>query len=297
MNRLRLSLASILKRWACGLNPQYLESQKAPGDERPSRNLETRKTAPIIRTIVDISDPVLQEYRENQKEEAAREGRNQTIATWAVGVAGGIALIGLVQAYLTGQAIKVNKDALEVSERPWITIDSVNWGEPPNWKPVRPGAPEKPTVLNLRATIFYDLANVGKGPAIRAFSGVEAYMYHGYDLPRVVMDSLCSVEELLSKQAGPTSGVTVGSVIFPGPPIHSRQDSWAGLPKNIGTIDRIWILACVVYQDGITTKIHHTRRFFQSVTSKDTQYEPIGPGQAVKWLPPVEFVLSDSEAD
>lgn len=197
---------------------------------------------------------------------------------------------------------------LEWSERPWVTIDNVTL-EPLNWETLRAprflGKPELRTFVNLHAKISYELNDTGKAPAVKTFS--EAQVAYSSDWstktftkPLGAMEITCAGPESDSRQAGTTNKqFSEGSIVFPGRPLHQPVESISGLPENVKIIDHIWIVACVVYQDGITPKIHHTRLWFRSNAKDPTMkhYEPVVSGQSIMWMPPAGFALVDSNAD
>ncbi len=118
MNRLKALLVSILTRWVSALSRENVENEnQKPGEERQEANPEARNAPPIARTIIDVPQPILDEYRRNQKERSASERANRCAAAWAVAGAFLLAAVGIWQACLTRIANKQSADNFVATQR------------------------------------------------------------------------------------------------------------------------------------------------------------------------------------
>ena len=173
---------------------------------------------------------------------------------------------------------------LEISERPWVTVDNVVLTEPLNWETLQfpriLGKPELRTFINLHAKITYDLNDIGKAPAIKTFSDVQVtyssdWTTKTFTKPPGAMEMACGMAESQSQQAGSSNRpFTEGAVIFPGRPIHQPIESAMGLSEGIKVIDHIWIVACVAYQDrNHTTSASHA--FVVQIDGERSHYEAL----------------------
>jgi hypothetical protein len=242
--RSKLWLASMLRKWAYVLDPHYLEEQKLAENERGQSNPEARRAAPITHTIVDVNDSVLQEYRQDQKEQAANERANRRTAKWALGVAAGIALIGMWQARLTREANFTGQTSLQLSERAWVGVTAIQDGTPDmqqysNGKTV-------PTNINADLT----LQNFGKSPAIAAgqFLPVLWPFTGKTDFERVSQTACATAARNFQNK-------TTTQIIFPTQSTTIRVHS--GMPvknKPAGDGNRyLYVIGCVIYSDNLTT--------------------------------------------
>jgi len=94
-----------------------------------SRYTEARHAAVITRTIIEIPDPVLQEYRRAQEAQKTDNRKTRYISLVAVIIAGGLAGIGIWQGCLTRRANQFSLEALRVSEGTDLMIDNISFDE------------------------------------------------------------------------------------------------------------------------------------------------------------------------
>lgn len=193
---------------------------------------------------------------------------------------------------------------LDVSERPWIALQDFRLAQEPYWEilsgPRTLGGKELRTFINLHVRVEYMTSNLGKSPAVRTFSNVQAMptqMGKYYAKPTYLMLLACGSAESQSKEAI-TSELYQGQAIFPTTPVQNTAESSYGLSEGTTTIDQVWMVACIAYQASYSNKIYHTKLWFLSVP-KDQKVKPvpIAEDQKITWHPIDHFVLMDSEAD
>jgi hypothetical protein len=151
MNRLRLLLASIQRRWGSLLSNASKNSPESPAQNDANPN--ARKTLPITRAIIEIPNSVITEYRRTQKEQAADTQRNYKVALGGLGVAFILAAIGIYQSCKTQEAVlAANRSAnAEVAAiRAWVKLT------------IRP-VPFN--TLSNNSSFEHCLQNIGKTPA------------------------------------------------------------------------------------------------------------------------------------
>jgi len=193
---------------------------------------------------------------------------------------------------------------LDLSERPWIAFQDFRLAQEPYWEILRlpriMGGKELRTFINLHVRVEYMTSNSGKSPAVKTFSNVQALptkMGKYYAKPTYLMLMACGSAENQSKEAN-TSELYQGQAIFPTAPVQNDSESIYGLSEGTTTIDQVWMVACIAYQESYSSKIYHTKLWFLSVPKDATAKPvPIANGQTITWRPIDHFVLMDSEAD
>jgi hypothetical protein len=106
-----------LRNWASALNAENLANKDCEAASNQSRrDTEARNAAPVTRTIIEIPDSVLQEYRRVQEAQDTDNRITRYISLTAVIIAGGVAGIGIWQGCLTRQANNFAIEALGLSQ-------------------------------------------------------------------------------------------------------------------------------------------------------------------------------------
>jgi hypothetical protein len=269
MKRSKLWLASILKKWASSLSGENQEKENyETSRERQKTDPEARRAAPVTWAIVDIADPILEEYRRNQKEESAKERKNRTIAIWAVIGAWLVAVIGVVQSCLTNIANHTSQQQLNLSQRPWISLDLSTLS-------IENGT----LIFNEKGaftTITGEMTNKGNSVAIHTMVSVKIM-----DMSQFPIDAQMHTPQLCNSPGNLKQ--TVGYNLFPGDRAPVNQE--AGLdPKDIvygiahGLIkSRVMpeVIVCIQYQSVFEPKYHLTQYVFSLLNSQSiSAFEP-----------------------
>ena len=232
----RNKLASLLNRCASALKPENVHDENhKSATERHTTNSEARRASLVTRTIVDLSDPLLHEYHQNQKENTALERKNQAIAISAVVGALILVAIGMIQACVT-------RDTERRQLRAYIAVDIPDHALSP---PIN-----QPTLhLNIR--------NTGQTPALRV-EHVTGIDIRPYPLPR---DNDFSI--------GPVTTLPEPVTVFPG---NLAVFGISEIPKRpftpaqstevqIGNTKRLYIWGTVNYSD-VFENSHYTNFCF-----------------------------------
>lgn len=261
MKRLKLWLASILKKLAFRLSGQNRANKNGKSTHKQKEsNPEARHTAPVTRTIVQIPDSVLQEYRTTQNQQEAENRKTRHISLGAVCTAAAIALIGIWQASLT-------RTQLNLSERPWVSLDLST-----STLAIKNGT----LTFNSKGgciTIIGEMMNKGNSVAMHTL----AYF-------KIKDTSQLPSTEMQTAQLCKSPRNPVGYNLFPSDRISINYDAHF-YPNDItyGTTHRVtkgWVepiaVVCIQYQ-SVFGKYHLTQYVFHLRTSKGIGvFEPKG---------------------
>lgn len=276
MKRLKLSLASILEKWASQLSRENVENEiQKTSSERYKPNPEARDTAPITRTIVNIPQSILDEYRRNQNQENASERANRTIATWAVAGAFLLAVIRIWQACLSRQANRDSQNGLELSERPWV-------GPSTTATVARPLTHDHAMLAKLCVT------NTGHSPGVDM--NIAGLMIPGDsptafgEFPRWLNNTDCDEESRMEQLIPKGQNVVVlgqsSITIFPNSefcsskpstiPVGDDKSSDARVDKVLAGTNTLYLSGCILYDD--TLGKHHWTSFCQFYDVKSNSF-------------------------
>jgi hypothetical protein len=256
---IRRKLALLLSAAIERLNPES-ESENpnqnvtAAGERKPAKD-KTGNRLPVTRTIVEIPDAILEEYRADKKQNDRDNRKTRNIAIFAVIGAWIAALVAGIQSYEMIKTTKANElaaNAAAAATAAWIIFE----------------AAEYRGMTGNRAIFYVALKNVGKTPALDASTGWEVTV-----LP---MDKWPTYKDWACPEK--TSSPAIVPVEFPwkndiGRPLNQLQMKM--LASKIG---RIFLHGCATYRDVLTKRERITElAFFYPLDTWEDQRMGIYP--------------------
>jgi hypothetical protein len=92
-------------------------------------HVSVNSSPPVIRTVIDIPEAILEEYKRNQHQQHGDNEGNRTVAKVAVGVAAIYAAIAALQwcemykaNQIAGRANKMTQENVANADRPWVGV-------------------------------------------------------------------------------------------------------------------------------------------------------------------------------
>lgn len=121
------------------LDPTNPQQEHPPSEREPATN-DAQEVAPLIRTLIEVPEPIIQEYRANQQKQQTEASRNHRLALGAVigtyiyaAITAAILVTNLSLVGATKKQAAVADEAMRISERPYVDVGRLNGGPIAEW--------------------------------------------------------------------------------------------------------------------------------------------------------------------
>jgi hypothetical protein len=164
-----------------------IEKNPKTGSEGKPAAEDTSGGAPVIRTIIEIPDSIIQEYRRNNEEQKSENRKNHTIAIWAVAGAWIYATIALFQWCEMRKTVReqitangIATENLRTTERAYIVMKSPTEGTNQGRLVLRIMNTGRLPASEINTTIYVARERF---PEVSAFGFEKICVEHKYGLP------------------------------------------------------------------------------------------------------------------
>lgn len=281
---------------------QYSETTRIADKKENERCLLTQRPVEVHAVVSYDKDTVAEAKAQACRAQFTQNSiRKATWAGfWAVSVYALITLLMWCQMIrqnkIAYRSLQQSKNQWNTQNRPWVGPSAaIEFPKQPTFQVF---TTRTPRYTSIELDTVVKIKNFGISPAFKSATGIEIKLADGDKLtaPQNEMKSACSFAD--------GDGETGGSTIFPNGEITQSFEQVFGKPIELTKIRRVWVLACVSYQDAASNKLRHTKVWIVSFMIPNNavplvvRHEPRGPDMVNFYTLPINgWNLIKTEAD